>query len=403
MTSSSSHIAFVCPRFAEGPTVGGAETLLKNLALRIAASGRKVTFLTTCARNHFTWDNEVPPGSRIIEGMNVHFFPVDSNRNMARFLSIQSLISNKSQVSEEDELLWLKNNVNSSSLYEHLRKHGKDYDRIVMGPYLFGLIYFASQIHPEKTLLVPCLHDEPFAYLKLIRQMFNNVHGFMFNSEPEKELAHRLFSIKPACSTVVGMGIEDFTSEQGVFAASRRITSPYLIYCGRQEALKGTPLLLDYLEAFRSRTNQDIKLVLTGAGHVDIPDKLLDSVINTGFLSEHEKHNAMAGAVAFCHPSLNESFGIVLLESWLARTPALVHEKSAALKYQCLRSNAGMWFKTYPEFEEELLLLLSNPELRTSMGNSGRDYVLREYSWKSIEGRLFKSIEMQADSTWQTL
>ena len=101
----------------------------------------------------------------------------------------------------------------------------------------------------------------------------------------------------------------------------------------------------------------------------------------------------MAGALAFCHPSVNESFGIVLLESWLARTPALVHEKSHVLKYQCIKSNAGMWFKTYPEFEEELILLLTNRELRAAMGNCGREYVLREYSWKSIDVKLLESLE----------
>ena len=41
----------------------------------------------------------------------------------------------------------------------------------------------------------------------------------------------------------------------------------------------------------------------------------------------------MAGALAFCHPSVNESFGIVLLESWLARTPALVHAGSDVLQH----------------------------------------------------------------------
>lgn len=214
----------------------------------------------------------------------------------------------------------------------------------------------------------------------------------MFNSEPERELAYRLYSTKPTVSSVVGMAVDDFMSTPGVFAHKRGIKSPYLLYCGRQESLKGTPLLLDYLEAFRSRTNHDIKLVLAGAGHVVVPNNIVDSVIDVGFLDEQEKHDAMAGAVAFCHPSVNESFGIVLLESWLARTPAIVHEKSPALKYQCLKSNAGMWFKTYPDFEEELLLLLTRPELRAALGNSGREYVLMEYSRTSIDKKLLESV-----------
>ena len=70
-------LAFVAPRFPESGTVGGAETLLKNLALRCRQAGHKVDFLTTCATNHFSWANEVPAGSRDIEGITVHFFPVN--------------------------------------------------------------------------------------------------------------------------------------------------------------------------------------------------------------------------------------------------------------------------------------------------------------------------------------
>ncbi|MDD4873210.1 MAG: glycosyltransferase family 4 protein [Kiritimatiellae bacterium] len=393
MTVQSHHIAFVCPRFAEGSTIGGAETLLKNLAIRTAAAGRKVTFLTTCARNHFTWENELPAGSKAFQGMEVHFFPVDTDRNISRFLNVQELISRRCRISHDDELAWFKNNVNSTALCKHLVENGTTYDRIVMGPYLFGLIYFASLIHPEKTLLVPCLHDEAFAYLESFGQMFNKVHGFMFNSEPERDLANRLYGVNQAISSVVGMGLDDFASDPQAFAISHHITSPYLIYSGRREPMKGTPLLLDYFRTFKSRTKQDIKLVLTGAGQIDILPEITDSVLDTGFLDEHDKHNAMAGAVAFCHPSVNESFGIVVLESWLARTPSLVHEKSAVLKYQCQKSNGGMWFKTYPEFEEELLLLINKPEIRNTMGETGRKYVLSQYSWNTIVPKLLEALD----------
>ena len=394
MTDRSRHVAFVCPRFAEGPTVGGAETLLKNLARRIALSGRKVTFLTTCARNHFTWENELPAGSRTIDDIDVHFFPVDPERNVTEFLNIQSLISANCRVSVADELIWLQNSVNSGSLCDYLKENGNTYDRIVMGPYLFGLIYFASQIYPEKTLLVPCLHDESFAYLKSIGNMFNNVRGCMFNSVPEKELASRLYVMeKSSVSSVVGMGMDDFATTPGIFKSAHDIRSQYLIYSGRREPLKGTPLLIDYLNAFRSRTNRDVKLVLTGTGHAEIPEELTNSIIDLGFLSEKDKHAAMADAVAFCHPSVNESFGIVLMESFLAGTPVLVHSKSAVLKYHCKQSNAGFWFNSYPEFEEELQLLLNNQKLRNAMGNAGRQYVLKEYSWHHIDEKLFVALE----------
>ncbi|MFH0954083.1 MAG: glycosyltransferase family 4 protein [Verrucomicrobiota bacterium] len=390
--SRAERIAFVCPRFSEKGTVGGAETLLKNLAEHAANAGRQVSFLTTCAENHFTWDNTRTPGRTRIGNLDVHYFPVDA-RDVSAFLRAQDAIDRRAGVTDEDEEAWIRNSVNSSALYQHLHEHGGEYDRLVMGPYLFGLTWFASQVHPEKTLLVPCLHDEPFAYLRIMRKMFQAVLGFMFNTEPERDLARRLYDIPEGACSVVGMGLDAFEADPKAFAARRGLTAPYVIYSGRREPLKGTPLLCDYLHAFRERTGIDLKLVFTGSGPIDAPPDLQPHVLDVGFVSEQEKHEAMAGAAAFIHPSVNESLGIVLLESWLARTPALAHAKSEVLRWQCRRSGAGLWFRYYPEFEEELLLVLNDRRLRQALGEAGRNYVLKEYSWPAVEKRLFTALD----------
>ena len=386
-------IAFVAPRYAEGPTVGGAETLLRNLAIRVAQSGYRVTFLTTCAKNHFTWANEIPPGARESAGMTVRFFPVDTNRDLGAFLKAQERISRGIPVDADEERTWLTNNVNSAPLQAYLRDHADQFDRIVMGPYLFGLIHAAAGVAPRKTLLVPCLHDEPFAYLAAFRSMFAEVSACLFNTEPERDLAVRLYGIEPPRCRVVGMGLDDVSVDASVFAARRGLTAPYVLYSGRREPLKGTPLLLDYMAAFRARTGRDVKLVLTGAGPIEPCAELAPHVIDVGFVTEQEKHEAMAGATAFCHPSTNESLGIVLLESWLARTPCLVHAAGAVLRYQCRQSQGGLWFRTYPEFEEELTVLLDNPSLRCRLGENGRAYVLKEYGWDAVGKRLLAAIE----------
>lgn len=389
MTQAAQRLAFVCPRFAEGPTVGGAETLLKALATHAAGAGLNVTFLTTCARNHFTWANELPPGEKTVDGMAVHFFPVDGDRDLDSFIAVQNRLSRRGYVGEDDEMTWLKNSVNSSALTDYLLKNGDSFDRIIAGPYLFGLTYFAAQVFPKKTLLVPCLHDEPFAYVKAFRPLFAGIRGCLFNSEPERALARRLFNLDSVQTSVVGMGLDPFEADPRAFAARRGIAPPYVLYSGRREVLKGTPLLVDYVCAFRDRTGVDLKLVLSGAGTVDIPSP---AIIDVGFLSEPEKHEAMAGALAFCHPSVNESFGIVLMESWLAGRPALVHAGSEVLRHQCRQSQGGLWFRCYADFEEELLFLLNHPDLADAMGRAGRDYVLREYSWSNVGRKLLAAL-----------
>jgi len=386
-------IAFVSPRFTEGGAVGGAETLLRNLATRAARAGHRVTFLTTCARDHFTWQNERPAGSETHDGMQVLFFPVDNDRDVDSFLRVQESISRGRTVAREEQTFWLQNSVNSRELYDHLRQNGENYDLVIVGPYLFGLSYAAALIHPDKTILVPCLHDEPFAYLDVFHELFSAVCSVMFNSEPEQELGCRLYGLERGRTTVVGMGLDPFDSNAERFRQRSGVADTFVMYSGRREALKGTPLLLDYLEAFRARTGRDIKLVLTGSGVVDISPQMRPYVADLGFVSEQEKHDAMAAALVFCHPSVNESLGIVLLEAWLAGTCALVHGCGAVLRHQCRKSNGGLWFGNYPEFEQSLVRLLDEPELRDRLAGRGREYVLSEYSWERIESRFFEAVE----------
>ena len=144
-------IAFISPRFPEGGTVGGAETLLKALAVRCAKAGSKVDFLTTCATSHFTWENTIPAGEKQVDGLNVHFFPVDADRDVSNFLRVQGMIDRRVKVSAEDEQIWIRNSVNSRALIDFLRSHAGEYDRILMGPYLFGIVYFASAVAPETS------------------------------------------------------------------------------------------------------------------------------------------------------------------------------------------------------------------------------------------------------------
>jgi glycosyltransferase involved in cell wall biosynthesis len=386
-------IAFVSPRFAAEGTVGGAETLLRRLAERAAADGREVVFLTTCARNHFTWDNELPAGRRMCGSLAVEYFPVDPHRDVEAFLQAQAAISRGQPVSPETEDLWIRNSVNSQPLCDFLEKHGVEFDALIMGPYLFGLVYHAALIHPEKTFLIPCLHDESFAYLALMRRLFNSVRGCLFNTPPEADLARRLYDYPETKCAVVGMGLDPFTTDPQDFLRRHNLHDPYVLYSGRREGGKGTPLLCDYVEAFRRRTGRPLKLVFTGSGPIEAPPELYPHILDLGFVSESEKHAAMAGAAVFCHPSINESLSIVLLESWLAGTPALVHARSPVLQWQCRQSGGGLWFRTYPEFEEELTLLLDQPGLRKSLGQAGKTYVQSAYAWPAVEQRLFTALD----------
>lgn len=379
-----------------GGAVGGAETLLLNLAQLARAAGIEVTFLTTCARNHFTWANELPSGPLNHEGLPAIRFPVNEDRDLALFQRVQEALSAGEQLSEADEDAWLRHNVNSRALEDYLRRNVGRFDRIVVGPYLFGLTVAVASIAPGKTLLVPCLHDEVFAGMRRMTQLFASVRGFVFNTVPERDLARRRFAAvvdKP--QAVVGFAIEPSDVDARACARRLNVSAPYIVYCGRREPLKGTPLLIDYWATYRRATGRDVKLIVTGSGAVEAPSGMRDSLIDLGFVDEQTKLEAMAGAVAFCHPSVNESLGIVLLEAWLAGTPALVHAGGEVLRDQCRRANGGLWFRDYPEFEECLTLLLEQPALAHALADAGADFARREYAPAAVRQRLLQALDFE--------
>ena len=383
-------VAVVSPRLHEPGTVGGAETLLHSLALDAVALGHEVELLCTCAKDHRTWANELPPGSFERDGMTVRRFPVDP-RDMDAWARVQIALQNGEEVSDDEAVAWLENSVNARELVGRLRDGG--YDRVLAGPYLFGLTWSVARAVPGKTLLVPCFHDEPYSHVGPLLDAFRGVRGFLFNTEPERELAHRLMpGLAPRVEAVVAMGLEPFEVSKTAFAERTGVRAPYVVYSGRREEGKGTPVLVDFVDAFRRRTGRDLHLVMTGSGDVQVPSSLAPAFHDLGFVSEAEKREAMAGAVAFVHPSLNESLSIVLLESWLARTPALVHAKSPVLRSQCERANGGLWFRDYPEFEEELLLLLDDPATAAALAARGRAWTVETYAPAAVRARLGKAL-----------
>lgn len=384
-------IAFVVPRYG-ADIVGGAETLTRGLAEHLAAGGTPVEVLTTCARDHLTWKNALRPGVTVESGVTVRRFPVWP-RNERRFGWLQQRILHGGRLDVEDQLRWAEESVSSPALYAHLVRHREDYDLVCFAPYLFGTTLWGVQLVPERAVLVPCLHDEPFAHLSVVRASFEACRGFIFNSPPEAALARQLYAIDGRPSGVVGLGFDPPppTDPEG-FRRRHRLAGPLLLYLGRKETGKNVPLLIEYVLRYRTTHRSDVTLVLAGDGPVTAPAGAV-GVRDLGYLDRADKAAAYAAATVVCQPSVNESFSIVLMEAWLAGTPVLVHTGCAVTTYHAFQAGGGLAFGDFYEFAEALTLLLEDRDRRARLGAQGRVYVEREYGWPAVTARLRATLE----------
>ena len=381
---------FVLPRYVPG-LAGGAETLSASLGTHLAARGDCVEILTTCARDNRTWENELPAGEEWEAGMQVRRFPVD-DRDLEVWVPRQIQISEGMRLDIEDQLLWMEHSVNSSALYAHLQEHAHEFDALFFAPYLFGTTFWGALIAPEQSYLIPCLHDEHYAYLEIIQSLFRQVSGMLFNAHPEQELAQALYG--PLRGGVVGMGFESY---EQIYVEQLRpyfeTEFPYLLYFGRKETGKNVHVLVDYFCALKESGSvpENLKLVIFGGGSFDDLHRPgareREDVIDLGHMSQADKERLIRHALVVCQPSENESFSIVLMEAWLLGTPVLVSANCPVTKDHVLRSGGGLYFGNEEDFAGVMCELLRTPELRQSLAIAGRRYVEKEYSWSAVMER----------------
>jgi glycosyltransferase involved in cell wall biosynthesis len=388
-------LAFVCPRYGT-EVLGGAETVVREIAERLRARDLAVEILTTCAIDHHTWANDYPPGMAYVNDVLVHRFPIERGDEVRRRV-LGDLIGAGHQLSLEVQETWLNEGFRSAGLFHHLMDHHEKYHTIVLTPYMFWTTYACAQIAPHKNVLRPCLHDEVFARMDVYRSMFRDARGITFNSEPEAELALSLFELPERVEIVAeGITIPDEASPER-FRAAHGLEGDFLLYVGRREWGKNVDVLASHFAKYVERTGRDdLRLVLIGRGKVDVPRSVKDLVIDLGFVDEQEKHDAYAAATVVCQPSLWESFSRLVMEAWVGRTPVLAYGGCAVTAHHVRTSQGGLLYDDLTTFEVALGLLLEQPALRDEMGDNGRAYVLARYQWDDVIDRFAGSVSRWA-------
>lgn len=384
-------LGLIVPRY--GPDVlGGAETLARRLAEHLPGDEFQVTVLTTCARDLLTWRNEYPAGEASVGGQRVLRFPVDHHRRDARlFRQLDDRACRDEPLTPEEQAAWLENAAHSPALYSHLARHGGDYDLLIFLPYLFGTTLYGSTIWPDKSVICPCLHDEAYARFIDVRAMLRRVRGLMFISKPEQALAEDKLGVRHPAARLVGAGVEPFEADAERFRRKFGLAGPFLLYAGRLDPAKNLLQLVSHFVAYRqAQPNGDLKLVLAGSGPLALPDH--PDIVPLGFLGEQDLRDAYAAATLLCQPSLVESFSLVLMEAWLAGTPALVHGHCPVTRYHVVQSNGGLYFASAAEFAGALDWFLHHPHKRAQMGKLGRAYVEHRFNWPGTLQRLVLAI-----------
>lgn len=394
-------IAIVVQRCHQS-VVGGSEALAWQYA-RLLSSRFEVEILTSTASDYMTWNNDLPAGVELRDGIPVRRFPVAITRESYWFELHARLLREVHATRErrgaermywrealEDEFIRFQGPY-CPELHEFLAKNGEQYAAVAFCTYLYPTTYFGIRgVSTRKAILVPTLHDEPPAYLRVYAQRYGEYRNRIWLTDSEQRVAARLWGTDDG--EVIGMAVEHTESTE-----PERRTTPYFLYSGRIEEGKGCRELLDAFLRFRKRSKTPATLVLTGVDNMRLPQR--SDIEFLGFVDEKRKLALMAGAAAFVLPSEYESFSIVTLEAMAQRTPVLVNGRCEVLHDHIERSGAGFDYRRPEELAAlmERVLALDAAE-RTRLGDAGRRYVLDRYSEEHVRERLVEAVERIASA-----
>lgn len=386
-------IAFVCPWYGPDLT-GGAERHTWEVTTRLAKRGHDVHVLTTCSPSfHENWsENYHKPGQSSLNGVTIHRFKVDKRNDAVFDAANQYLLSQTLGSAPENTVLenaqsdlFLLENINSLALQVYISENIDKFKYFVFIPYLYGTSVFGAQSCPGKAILNPCLHDEVYAYLPGIAEMFGRAAHVLCLSEGEKQLATNLYGPAIAAkTTVVGAGVEHQPVDD-VAPDIGDLPNNFLLCLGRRDPGKGLDLLIEAWRVFKSGSGgSSLKLILAGPSNLDYsaPDI---GVIDLGLVNGATKQWLFENCRALVQPSLNESYSRVLMEAWLAGRPAIVN--SGCLATACaMEAAGGGWLAgTAEAWCSALHKLDQAPEedLRR-LGQQGAAYAERYANWQRV-------------------
>lgn len=376
-------IALVVQRYGR-QVVGGSETLARNIAERLAASGHQVTVFSTTALDYVSWRHELPVGESLLRGVRIRRFKAAEERDIASFNSFSEKFFSLAPA-ERDEQEWLcRQGPFCPDLLAAIAAEQNEYDLFFFFTYLYHPTVAGLDLVRKPAVLFPTAHDEAPLYLGLMKEVFSRPELLFFLTAAEMELVRRVFHPAGRMELLrTGLDIPARADDREV---RRRyaLYGPYVLYAGRIERGKGLETVFSsFLELADGR---HLTLALIGKKLMDLPAH--PAVRHLGFVSEEEKAALFRGARFSLQPSPLESLSITTLESFSQATPVLVNGLCPALLEHVEASGGGLAYRDAAEFSSAFLRLLAEPNKSRQMGCNGLDYVRRNFSWPVVMNRL---------------
>jgi glycosyltransferase involved in cell wall biosynthesis len=308
------------------------------------------------------------------------------------FSALDSYMLSNPDADVETSDKWIENmGPYCPDLVEYVDAHQDEYEAIIVVTYLYYTAVKSIVRIKNKAIFIPTAHQEPYIHYDMYKKVFGAADAFVFLTDEEKDLVHALFHNEDVPYEVMGVGVDVPESVDANRFKQKYNLDEYVIYVGRIDEGKDCPRLFKYFMEYKKRNKNNLKLVLMGKAVCDIPKS--PDIVSLGFVSDEDKFDGIKGAKALILPSKFESLSISVLEAMTLSIPVIVNGICDVLKGHCVKSNGGLYYKNYFEFEGCINYMLEHRAEYEQMCRNARKYVDDYFQWDDIMRKFDKIIE----------
>lgn len=263
----------------------------------------------------------------------------------------------------------------------------------------FGVVFWVChslRLPRVPHVAIPVLHvDRPWAQRKLYPRLFKTCTTAIVLTDAEQEFV-RAKGVPSA--VVAGGGVEPsrFQQRDGAAIKARYNLGNWQVvgFIGRQDSLKGVPTLVEAMRIVWQNAPETVLLIAGPRSHRDraTSDKLhalseseRQRVLLIDDFADREGPSIIEACDLLAQPSVEEAFGLVLLEAWMCGKPVIGADIAAT---RCLVDHGVDGWLVAPfdpaDLAARILSLLADPETRATFGRRGRAKVLSGYTWERI-------------------
>lgn len=276
-------------------------------------------------------------------------------------------------------------------------------------------VKYAKRTH---TPIISVFHTDIVAYIKyylgdvffnllrpivplLIKQFSEEYDLNVFSSREQLEKYEKLKCQRGEYLPYQGIDCEKFHPRNIVHDPIPQDNRPTLLFVGRITAEKNVTQLIDIYPLIAAKI-PDVHLVIVGSGPLDEEIRKRAQKFVSGITIWGESHGTellgwFARADVFINPSVTENFCTTTNEALASGTP-VVSANATSTSEQVIPGHNG--FLAEPnnpkDFAQKIAAILQNPELKTTMGEQARAFIL-QYDWSActekFESKLYELVQ----------